>query len=199
MAPNDARKAYEQGLLALRRNKPAEAAKDFERAVARYPEYADAWVSLGKVRVQENAVEPAREAFLKAAAADPKMPGPYVELGFLAAQEKKWDAAGEYLDKATRLDPVASANVWYVDAVVNFNLRKFDASEKSARRALELDPSHTNPRARYLLAMSLIEKHNYPAASMELRSYLEEDPNAPDFAAVKDRSDRLDTFIAAQK
>ena len=38
MAPKDARKAYEQGLHALLKNKPGDASKDFEKAVAVYPD-----------------------------------------------------------------------------------------------------------------------------------------------------------------
>ena len=42
MAPKDAKKAYERGLQSLLKNKLDDAAKDFEKAVAVYPAYAEA-------------------------------------------------------------------------------------------------------------------------------------------------------------
>ena len=195
MAPKDAQKAYNHGLQLLLKNKTEEAAKDFEKAVAAYPKYAVAWVSLGKIRVQQKSLEPAREAFQKAIEADSKLVTPYVELGFLAAQEQKWDVSTQYLDKAVKLDPIDFPQAWYVDAVANFNLKKFDDAAKSAREAMKLDPRHQNPRAGYLLALALIEKHEYPEASAALKAYMKLAPNTPDFAKVKDQSDRLDKFL----
>ena len=65
-------------------SKPA----DFEKAVALYPKYADAWVSLAKLRLQQQAVDPARAALRKAMESDPKLVTPYLELGLLAAKEQ---------------------------------------------------------------------------------------------------------------
>ena len=195
LAPKDAQKAYERGLQSVLKSKPADAAKDFEKAVASYPKYAVAWVSLGKIRLQEKAYEPAREAFLKAIDADAKLVSPYVELGLLAAQEQKWELCGQFLDKALKLDPIDFPRAWFIDAVANYNTKKFDAAEKSAREAMKLDPKHTNPRSQYLLALALIEKHNYEPASVEMKAYLKADPNAADFAKIKDQSDRLEKFL----
>jgi hypothetical protein len=54
------------------------------------------------------------------------------------------------------------------------------------------------PRAQYLLALSLIELHQYPEGSVELKGYMKADPNTADFAVVKDQSDRLEKFIEQQ-
>lgn len=196
MAPKEAQKAFERGMQLVQKNKPEDAARDFEKAVAAYPKYAVAWVSLGKLRLQQKAVEPAREAFQKAIDADGKLVTPYVELGFLAAQEQKWDVSAQYLDKAVKLDPIDFPQAWYVDAVANFNLKKFDEAAKCAREAMKLDTRHVNPKAGYLLALALIEKHEYPEASAELKSYMKIAQNTPDFDKVKDQSDRLEKFLA---
>ena len=144
MAPKDAKKAYEKGLQSLLKNKPDDASKEFEKAVLSYPKYADAWMNLGKARMQQKSFEPAREALLKAIEADPKLVSPYIELGMMAAQQNKWEEAGPYLDRALRLDPIDFPQAWYVDAAANFNLKKFDAAEKSAREAQKLDAKHVN-------------------------------------------------------
>jgi tetratricopeptide (TPR) repeat protein len=187
MAPKDAKRAYEHGLQSILKNKPDDAAKDFEKAVAAYPKYADAWVNLGKVRLQQQSVEPARTAMENAIDADPKLVAPYVELGLLAARDANWPDSAKYLDRAVELDPVDFPQAWYTDAVANYNLKQYDAAEKSARNAAKLDSHHINPRSGYLLGLILAEKHDYPAAVTELTEFLKLAPNTPDLAEVKDQ------------
>lgn len=199
MAPKDARKAYQQGLQAMLKNKPQDAAKDFEKAVAVYPKYADAWVSLGKLRIEQRSVEPGRAALKKAIEADPKLVVPYMELGLLAAKEANWQESGKYLDRAMALDPVDYPQGWYADAVANYNLKEYDAAEKSARAAVKLDPKHVNPRADYLLGLVLAEKKDYAGAAAELTTYIQLAPHAPDVAQVKDQLGQLGKLMGGSK
>jgi tetratricopeptide (TPR) repeat protein len=199
MAPKNAKKFYEQGLQSLLKSKPEDAAKDFEKAVAAYPKYADAWVSLGKVRLEQQSVEPARVALKKALEADPKLVAPYMELGLLAAKDANWQESGKYLDRAVVLDPVDFPQAWYADAVANYNLKQYDAAEKSAREAVKLDPRHVNPRAGYLLGLVLAEKKDYAGAAAELTTYIQIAPNAPDLAQVKDQLGQLRKLMGASK
>jgi tetratricopeptide (TPR) repeat protein len=197
MAPKDAKKAYEHGLQSLLKNKPGDAAKDFEKAVAVYPKYADAWVSLAKLRLEQQSTEPARAALTKAMEADPLLVTPYVELGLLAATDAKWQESGKYLDRAVELDPVDFPQAWYADAVANYNLKKYDAAEKSARAAVKLDPRHANPRSGYLLGLVLAEKQDYAGAAAELTAYIKLAPNAPDLAQVKEQLAQFEKLTQA--
>lgn len=187
MAPKAARKAYEQGLQLLLKNKLSDAEKDFEKAVSAYPQYADAWVNLGKLRLEKQAVGPAREALVKAMESDPKLVAPYMELGLLAAKDGNWQESGKYLDRAVELDAVDFPQAWYAGAVANFNLGKYEAAEKGARAAVKLDPRHANPRSEYLLGLVLTEKHDYAGAAAQLSTYIKLAPNAPDLAEAKTR------------
>jgi tetratricopeptide (TPR) repeat protein len=191
MAPKDARKAYERGLQAMLKSKPEEAAKEFDKAAALYPKYADAWVSLGKLRIEQKSIEPGREALKKAMDADPKLVAPYMELGLLAARDTNWEESARYLDRAVALDPVDFPQAWYADAVANYNLKKYDAAEKAAREAVKLDPKHVNPRSDYLLALVLIEKKDFAGASAELTTYIQLAPHAPDLAQARDQLGQL--------
>jgi tetratricopeptide (TPR) repeat protein len=199
LAPKDAKKAYEHGLQSLLKNKPNDAAKDFEKAVALYPKYADAWVNLGKVRLEQRAIEPARAALLKAMEADPKLVAPYIELGLLAAKDANWQESAKYLDRAVALDPVDFPQAWYTDAVANYNLKQYDAAEKSAREAVKLDPRHANPRSDYLLGLVLAEKRDYTGAAAELTAYVKLAPNAPDLAQVKDQLGQIEKLMGVTK
>jgi tetratricopeptide (TPR) repeat protein len=199
LAPKDAKKAYDHGLQSLLKNKPNDAAKDFEKAVTVYPQYADAWVSLGKLRLQQQSIEGAKAALLKAMAADPKLVVPYMELGLLAAKDANWQESGKYLDRAVELDPVDFPQAWYADAVANYNLEKYDAAEKASRAAVKLDPRHVNPRSCYLLGLVLTEKHDYAGAAAELTTYIKLAPNAPDLAEAKNRLADLEKLTGVAK
>jgi tetratricopeptide (TPR) repeat protein len=199
MAPKEAKKAYENGLQALLKQKRAEAAKDFEKAVAAYPKYADAWVSLGKLRIEEQATEAGRAALRKAMEADPKLVTPYVELGLLAAKETQWEDAARDLDRGMELDPVDFPQAWYVDAVAHYNLKHYDTAEKCARSAVKVDPRHTNPRSEYLLGLVLAEKKDYAGAITEMWAYVKLAPNAPDVGQVKGQMGELEKLLAEGK
>ena len=199
MAPKDAKKAYEHGLQSLLKSRPSDAAKDFEKAVAVYPKYADAWVNLGKLRLGQQSVEPARSALMKAMESDPQLVEPYLELGLLAAKDAKWQESGKYLDRAVELDPVDYPQAWYADAVANYNLRKYDAAERSARMAAKLDSRHANPRSGYLLGLVLVEKQDYSGAAAELTAYMKLAPNAPDLAQVKDQLGQIEKRMGVSK
>ncbi|HLK61914.1 MAG TPA: tetratricopeptide repeat protein [Bryobacteraceae bacterium] len=197
-APKEAKKAYEHGLQSLLKNKQADAVKDFEKAVAVYPSYADAWVNLGKLRLDQQSIEPAREALHKAMESDPQLVAPYLELGLLAARDAKWEEAGKYLDRALELDPVDFPQAWYADAVANYNLKKYDAAERSARAAVKLDTRHANPRSDYLLGMVLVEKQDYAGAAAELTAFVKLAPDAPDVAQVRNELGRLEKLMSAK-
>jgi Tfp pilus assembly protein PilF len=198
LAPKDAKAAYERGLHALLKNKRDDAAKDFEKAVKIYPRYADAWVSLGKVRLEEQAIEPARVAMRSAMEADPKLVAPYMELGLLAAKDLNWQESGKFLDRAVELDPIDFPQAWYADAVAHFNLGNYDAAEKSARSAVKLDPRRANPRSGYLLGLVLAEKKDYTGAAAELRNYVKVAPNAPDAAKATAKLSELEKLADAK-
>jgi tetratricopeptide (TPR) repeat protein len=191
-APKNAVKAYENGLQSLAKNKPEEAAKDFEKAVAIYPNYADAWTTLGKLRQQQKSMGPAKEAFLKALEADPKLVFPNTELGFFAAEQHQWEESARYLDRALQLDPIGYPEAWYADAVADYNLKLYDAAEARVREYIRLNPKSFNPRAHYLLGITLIQKKDRVAGVAELKTYIELDPNAPDLATVKEQLAELE-------
>ena len=199
MAPKAAKKAYEHGLQSLLKSKRDDAAKDFEKAVAVYPQYAEAWVNLGKLRIEQQAVEAARAALKKAIESDPKLVTPYMELGLLAAKDANWEESGKYLDRAVELDPVDFPQGWYADAVANFNLGKYDAAEKGARAAVKLDPRHVNPRSCYLLGLVLTEKHDYAGAAAELTTFIKLAPHAPDLAQARARLGELEKLTDVTK
>jgi tetratricopeptide (TPR) repeat protein len=184
-APNDAKKAYEKGVQLLHKNKPADAEKELTKAVGIYPKYANAWLELGRAKMKQQSVPPALEAFHKALEADGKLVEADVELGMSAVRDSNWADAAKYLDEAIRLDPVDFPQIWFADAVANFNLKNYDSAEKTLRSVLKMDTQHKTPQADQLLGLVLATKRDYSGAVEELQTYIRLAPQAPDLDRVK--------------
>jgi tetratricopeptide (TPR) repeat protein len=184
-APKKARNAYDSGLKDMRSGRMDGAAKEFQRAIDAYPQYANAWLELGRARQRLGSAQTAREAWKKAVELDPKLMAAYVELGLDAGLSHDWKVATQYLDQGLHLDPVDYPDAWFGDAVAHYYLGEYEAAEKSAREAVRLDPQERNPRAAYVLGMTLAQKGDREGAAAQLRSYLKAAPKAPDFQQVK--------------
>ena len=197
-APSEAKKAYEKGLQALQKGKTADAEKSFEKAVEVYPKFANAWLDLGRVRLKTQANAQARDAFLKAIEADSKLVGPQAELGMMAAREQNWKDTAQYLDAALKMDPIDFPQLWFVDAVANYNTQNVAAAEKSVREAVKVDALHNkNPQAHELLGVILLTKQEFAGAADELRTYIKLLPTAPDVEHVKQQLAQAESMQAA--
>jgi tetratricopeptide (TPR) repeat protein len=191
-APKDAKKAYEKGKEALKKKKPADAEKEFQKAVDAYPRYSAAWYELGLLQEKAKKLDDARKSYAAALAADPKYVQPYVQLSMLAAQASDWQDLAEKSGRLLKLDPVDFPHFYFLNSVANFNLKNFEAAEKSALEAQKLDTKHRNPKIDQIMGLLLIEKRDYPAAAEQLRSYLQFAPSAPDAAQVRQQLAELD-------
>jgi Flp pilus assembly protein TadD len=195
-APKNARKSFEKG-MSLAVNKPAEAETSFETAVRIYPQYADAWLGLGRIQWQLARKDEARESFRKSMELDASLVGPWEELGYLACDDAKWEDAVRYLDQAVRLDPMDAPAAWYFNALANYNLGRFDRAERSVRAELKLD-NGWNPQADYLLALVLIARKDLAGGAAALRSYLASSPKAENAETAKRQLSRLETQMSRQ-
>jgi tetratricopeptide (TPR) repeat protein len=194
MAPKDARKAYEKGLESVKKGKPDDAQKDFEKAVETYPKYASAWFELGRIYEQRDHVEEARKAYNQALAADSKYINPYERLYLLALKEGNWQDVADGTDRVMHLNPYDFPNAYYFNAAANLRLNKLDVAEKSARQAVELDTAHRNPKATYVLALVLAQKHNFTESAQYLNAYLKAAPDAPDAETARKQLAEIEKF-----
>ena len=180
LAPKDARKSYEKAVEALKRSRPDDAQKELLKAVEMYPRFAAAWFELGRVYERRDHFEEAREAYGKAIAADANFVNPYERIYTLAARDSKWQEVADTTDRVLRLNPYDFPGAYYLNAVANLQLKRFDPAEKSAREALKLKGVQAEPRANYVLGVVLANKGDFAPAAESLRAYLKVDPNSPD-------------------
>lgn len=193
-APKDAKRSFEKGTKLAAADKPADALASFEKAVTIYPQYADSWLSLGKVQWRMGRKDEARASFQRSLELDNKLVGPWQELGYLACDAGKWEDALRYLDQAVRLDPLDSPIAWYFSALANYNLGRFDLAERSVRAELKLD-SGKNPHADYLLGLVLIARRDLEGGAQALRTYIAAAPRSEDVSSARKELSRVESQL----
>jgi tetratricopeptide (TPR) repeat protein len=196
LAPKDARKSLDKGKKALENNKPDEAQKELLNAVGLYPRFAEAWYHLGRVYERRDHKDEARDAYAKAIGADSNFVPPYERLYLLAFSESKWQDASDTSDKVLRLNPYDFPGAYYVNAVANFQLKKYDAAEKSARQATKLVGRQAEPRSHYVLGLTLAQKGDFSASSESLKTYLKVAPPGTNLDQVQKILSDVDRLAA---
>jgi tetratricopeptide (TPR) repeat protein len=171
-APADARKAYEKGREDESKGKLEDAQKKFEKAVSVYPNFAVAWVELGRLQAHFKNLDQARQSFSRATAADPKLVTPYQQVAQIAFEQRHWEEVVNATDQVLQLNPLSFPQEWFYNAVGNFYLNRLDRAEKSARETLKTDLGHHFAKADYLLGMVLMQKKDFAGAVEHFRSYL---------------------------
>ena len=194
-APKDARKAYEKGLAAAKKDKLDQAEPEFRKAVQIYPKYAEAWLELGKVFEKTERYPEARQAYSSSLAADPKFVYPYQQLYQIALHEQNWKDVASQTDQLLHLDPYEFPNAYYYNALAHLELNEYDAAEKSSQKAVEADWKRSNPKTHYLRGAILVKMKDWAGAAASFRAYLNAAPNATDKAYVEKTLGQIDQQV----
>jgi tetratricopeptide (TPR) repeat protein len=194
-APKDAKKAFEKGTDAMKKHKTEEAEKSFTKAVETYPKYAVAWYQLGLIYEGQKKNDEAHKAFESSLQADAKYVNPYAELTRMSAKDQDWKQTVEYSDKLIKLNPYLSPEVYFYNAVANYNLKNLDAAEESGKAALKMDTEHRSPRINQLMGVILAQKGNLPGAADNLKTYLRLAPDSADAPLVQKQLAEIEQAI----
>jgi TolA-binding protein len=195
MAPKDAKKAYEKARDEAKKQKWDNAMKEYTKAVTLYPKYAAAWYEMGLIHVSKNENDKAMEAFGKSLEADSKFVSPYLQMAQIYAKDNKWQEVADASHRVTRLNPVNFPQAYFFNAVANYNLQKYDASEESAREAVKLDTGHKWPKAQHLLGILLAMKNDNAGAAENFKAYLKFNPQASDADQVRKQLTEVEKFL----
>ena len=196
-APNDAKKAYEKGMDAIKKKKFGDAQTSFEKAVEVYPKFATVWYELGMLQAGQGKMDMARKYFDTAVECDPKFVQPYLQISILELQSQKWKGLAEVTDKLVKLDPFDYPQAFFFNSVANYNLQNMEAAEKSALAAERLDTRHAIPKVSHLLGIILALKKDYLGAAERFKTYLKFAPAAPDAAKVRSQLAEVEKITAA--
>lgn len=211
-APEEARKAYEKGMLALNKSNLPNARKSFELAVKIYPMYMSAWYQLGIVLQKQNELEDARNAFIRATTIDTRFLPPYLSLSTLAFEAGNWTDVltltehildhdplnhGPISDYIVDLDPLSCTEAYFYNAFANFKLNNLEAAEKSGLKAEHFDLLTHFPQLHLLMGDIYARKSDYANAITEVKTYLALAPQAKNADHVRAQLAELEKLNAS--
>ncbi len=155
----------------------------FERAIAKDPNYALAYVGLADSYLllsqyasasPRESLPPAKAALEKALELDDSLAEAHASSGLLATLELDLQRAIDELQRAIKLKPnYATAHHWL--SLGFTTLGQFDPAISEAKRAVELDPLSLIINADY--GWVYFNGHRYDQAEAQVRKTLEIDPN----------------------
>jgi len=193
--PQNARKAFDKGVAAWGKRDYQQAANEFEKAVAEYPEYDTAYNNLGVMYMLLNENDKAFAAFRRSVELNDKNGDADRNLARLFLRKKDYPQAEELLKKTLAVQ-APDAPTLALLSIAELQDGKLDDAIRDAQKVHAM--SHDGYAVVHYVAGAALEgKHEYQQASVEYSTYLRESPNGPEAAQVRSAMDRLSNSSAA--
>ncbi len=178
-----ARKAFQKGVQRLARNEPADSVAHFQRAIAEFPGYYEAYFKIGVAALMLGRDADAQQAFQKSIElSGGQYAEPQLALGLMLCSQEKFAEAEPIIRKGLERDQTSWAG-YYSLAWALFGLNRLDEAEKTAREAVLRKADFA---AAYLLLANIdIRQNNYSALLKDLDDYLKLDPDSATSAKAK--------------
>jgi tetratricopeptide (TPR) repeat protein len=190
--PLQARHAFEQGIELLAKKDPAGSLPKFQRAIAKFPGYYEAYYRMGAADLQLWRIEDAERAYRASIELSrERYAPPLLALGAILDDQQKFAEAEKVTRKGLALDPSAWTGQYYLGLAL-FGLNRLADAENSVEEAVRCKADF--PQARLLLADILVREKNYSALLTDLEEYLSLDPDSPASArvrALRDKTERI--------
>ena len=181
--PKDARNAFRDGLKEWEKKNYQQAAANFEKATALYPQYDEAFNDLGMMYAHLDLPDKSRAAFETAVKLNDKNASADRNLAGLLLRDHNYQAAGDLARKSLAVDP-NNAFAWTVAAISDFQTGNPDLAIRACKRAHE-SPHDGYALCHYVAGQAYEREHDPAAAKLEYETYLQETPNGPEAPQVK--------------
>jgi tetratricopeptide (TPR) repeat protein len=182
-ANDQATKAYNEGVDLLNAGDKDGAAKRFEEAVAKNPDFPQGWSALTTIAYQKKDWAKTLEYGQKATDLDPSLTNIYGMLADAATKSGDKKAAAEWQSKYAEANP-DSPEILYNKGVDAYNKKNLKDAETYLTKATEAKPDFA--LAHFWLGMTSFTLNKKPAAKEHLEKYLELDPNGSEAATAKE-------------
>jgi tetratricopeptide (TPR) repeat protein len=186
-APADARKEYQKGLKRADDNKPQQAIKHFQAAIAIYPQFYLAYVAMAEQHSKQQSYEEAIETYRKAIEMRPERAPAYTGLGVTFVKQKRYADAIPVLRHSVELDKQSSATYLFL-GLAEMYVGDYAAAEQNLLTSHKMARS---PMSHIYLA-NLYDLRSEPAKAIEhLQAFLKENPDAPNSQQVREVIEKL--------
>jgi len=187
--PAGARKEFEAGVKSMKKGEHEKAGRQLQRAIELFPEFVDAHNELAAVWMKENRVAEAEQLLRRAVEIDPDAVRPLLNLALCLLRQERYADAEPFLERATRLEP-RQATAHMLFGIALFNVWKENDAERILTHAYELGGSQV-AQAQYYLAKIYLRRNDSARAAKALERYLEDVPNDPNAAQLRQMLERL--------
>lgn len=195
-APKGAKKSYEKAVKHLQKENWDKALPELQAAVEEYPEYAEAWYTLGQVLEGQQKPDEAREAYNKSLTADKKFMKPYLQLARMDAMKAEWQSVAETTGTILQMNPYDFPDAYFFNSMAHLNLNNHAEAEKSAREAIKMEHWKQRPQLEQILGLALANQNNYGEAADHLKKYLALAPDSDNAPLVQQQLSQLERFLA---
>jgi Tfp pilus assembly protein PilF len=190
--PKAARKAVESGVEAFNRGELDQARQDFEKAIARYPNYASAYNFLGLAFVEQKQPERGQQAFEKAIELNKNFAEAYANLAKLYFRQQKFALSEPLLEKSVAADPRNAEALTFLVQVELLD-GKYELAAANARRVHDL-PHNDYAIVHFMAARALRARNRRAEAIREYRLFLEEAPRSKNSSQARQELSRLENM-----
>jgi tetratricopeptide (TPR) repeat protein len=187
--PPAARKEFEAGKRRMDAHDAAGSVQHFQKAIALYPQYAEAYQLLGVVHLEGGKLQEAEPELQKSTEIEPNLSTAHFALGVCRNLMAKYAEAETALLRGLELDPEA-ADGHYELAKTYWMLGRVQAAEPQAEKAVSLRPGLAG--AHILLGDIDLHKRDAQGALKEYKEALRLDPRGPMAAPTQQMVDKIE-------
>jgi len=190
--PPQARKEFDAGKQQMQAHDDAASAQHFQKAIALYPQYAEAYQLLGVVHMEDGKLQEAEPELQKAAEIEPHMSTAQFALGVCRNEMGKYPDAEAALLRGLELDP-ESPEGHYELGKTYWALGRWQDAAPHARKAVNLKPDMAE--AHVLEGDIALRKHDAQGALKEYKEALRLDPKGAMAASTQQMVDKIEQAL----
>jgi Tfp pilus assembly protein PilF len=176
-------KEYDKGNKEQQKGNSQAALERYQKALEIDPNFYPALNNMGTLYEQRGNHAKANEAFAKAREVNPDDGEAYINLGHVLYEEGQFRSAVDQLDQGLQRSPQSAVGNFFLGSVY-YKLHETEKAESLLKKACTLDPQDMAP-AHLQLANLYLQRHDYVAAKVQLQTYLQINPSAPQAPAIK--------------
>lgn len=171
--PAPAKKEFNLGVREEQTGQCPKAVPHFQKAIAIYPQYGEAFTELARCQLQKKDVMAAEESFKKAIQFTPAV-YPTVNLATLYVSQNRLDEAQTLVGRALTRNPTEGE---LYAAMARIYFAKGDAHNAELAGLEAHSRGHQSPDVHLILASIYESQHKRAALLTQLTTYLDEDPH----------------------
>lgn len=192
--PQKARKSFDKGTRLLDGGNAAASIPEFQRAVADYRFFAEAYYQMGRAQMTLGLSQDATEAFSKAIeASDGRFALPYFALSMLLCQQDKFAEGDTVAKTGLSLDPNSLTGQFSL-GWAELGLGRLVIAEKTVREVLRRKADFR--QARLLLVEIHRRTKDFPELLTDIEAYLKLDGSSPTSARLRTLRDSARQSLA---